>query len=397
MAKEEALEETEIDEHEIEDIATSEETKGNSNKNDNNDSDEKDKDIQTSQLYDADDEWLSTRQFRRKIAKPGFYISKKKFAGRFHILFAKEKFPTRSFKDETEAAQFDSIGWMTVTRPNTGTNPNDMRTRDLDLKYRLALGCDRLRELLKQKEKEYAMKEKKVDDSANKQETSVPTTDKLATCPCDKEEEVNDNSCKEDPLLEIIKQEKRLVISLWDATFNESNYFLHTNGLAPRRSKVGLVTGAVLHILPTLENVVIHRSEKERSLKIMRAEVPISANSTRRLVGVRFPVDGEALFKLESAMESLRNDHKAAGKAFYDESIKPIDEKSTEWATVERNTIKTFFKAVQKNTSSKNSSTSSHSYSNHSSATNTKRSALDSSKITSNKRVKSIASFFMKK
>ena len=253
-----------------------------------------------------EDAWMSTAKVGKPVhnlAESGFYISRNKIAGRHLILFAQGKFKTSSFENEDEAANFDPLGLMVITRPNTGTNPTDMPTKDLNLKYRLALSCDRLQELVDAK-----------DDTSTS-------------------------------LQEIIRTENKFVESYWERAFEESNHFEHANGLAPRRSKLGLVTGAVLHVLPMLEKAVQLRSTKDRALKIMRAEV-----DSRKLVGVRFPADDEAMKQLKVEMDKLNQEQKRSGKAFHDETISPVCAKSTEWATAERKTMKSFFKVVSKNT-----------------------------------------------
>ena len=93
------------------------------------------------------------------------------------ILFAKGKFKTSSFKSEEEAALFDPLGLMIVTRPNTGTNfSTDMKTSDLKTKYRLALSCDQLRELL---EKEDDSSISAADDNAENMEETEEVAEEM--------------------------------------------------------------------------------------------------------------------------------------------------------------------------------------------------------------------------
>jgi len=54
------------------------------------------------------------------------------------------------------------------------------------------------------------------------------------------------------------------VSDLWDDAFNNSNLFEHNDGLAPRLSELGLITGATLHILPALEKAVQLMSANQR-------------------------------------------------------------------------------------------------------------------------------------
>ena len=54
------------------------------------------------------------------------------------------------------------------------------------------------------------------------------------------------------------------VADLWDDAFDNSNQFEHNDGLAPRLSELGLITGATLHILPALEKAVQFMSANQR-------------------------------------------------------------------------------------------------------------------------------------
>ena len=54
------------------------------------------------------------------------------------------------------------------------------------------------------------------------------------------------------------------VSDLWDDSFTNSNQFEHNDGLAPRLSELGLITGATLHILPALEKAVQLMSANQR-------------------------------------------------------------------------------------------------------------------------------------
>ncbi len=70
------------------------------------------------------------------------------------------------------------------------------------------------------------------------------------------------------------------VADLWDDAYTNSYFNFHNAGLAPRISEIGLVTGAVLHILPTLEKAVQFMPLNQRSLRVMRAEL---TDSGRRI------------------------------------------------------------------------------------------------------------------
>ncbi|CAJ1959811.1 unnamed protein product [Cylindrotheca closterium] len=263
---------------------------------------------------DDEDEWLSTRIEDDRICEAGFYFSKKKIAGRHLVMFAKPKFPTTSFKSEAEARDTDPLGLMIITRPNTGTNPCEMKTRDLRQKYHLVLGCEALR---KELDKQDAAEQAQTENAPNS-------------------------------LTDVVKQANRNVGFQWELAFDDSNHFEHKNGLAPRRSELGLVTGAVLHVLRTLEKVVIFKGKSEKTLKVMRAEVETSPKSTHRLVGVCFPLDDESMKRLDTEMDDLRKKHLAIGKVFHDEAIGKVCQKSKEWATTEPKTMRSFFQVVPK-------------------------------------------------
>ena len=245
----------------------------------------------------------------RRIAESGFYISKNSIRGRFLVLFAKRKFDPSAFKTEEERAAVDPLGLMQVTRPNTGTNLTDKSTWDLRQTYRLTLSCDKIRELSSEEQGE---------------------------------------SIKENVFIKMSKK----ISSMWKLAFKESDSFKHENGLAPRRQRVSLVNGPVLHILPALENVVRFRSEKEKALKIMRAQV-----GSRRIVGVRFPSDDEALEKLLLELDTIRKARRNAGKTFTDEALAPICPKTMSWATTKRKTMKSFFKVTSASSTTNNTTT----------------------------------------
>ena len=236
-----------------------------------------------------------------KIAESGFYISKNRIRGRHLILFAKRKFDPSSFKTDEERNAVDPLGLMQITRPNTGANLTDKSTWDLRQAYRLCLSCDKIREL-------------------------------------SSEDLITKDSVKENKDTQRLISMSKKISSLWKLAFKESDSFKHENGLAPRRQKVLLVNGPVLHILPALETAVRFRSEKEKALKIMRAQV-----GSRRIVGVRFPPDADALEKLLAELDTIHKTRRNAGKTFSDEALAPICQKTMSWATTERKTMKSFF------------------------------------------------------
>ena len=367
------------------------------------------------------------RRVQHVVADPGFYVSRNRIAGRNLVLFAKRKFDPSSFKTEEEAAEFDPLGLMAITRPNTGSN-REMSTRDLKTKYRLALSSQELSELEIMSEQSMAstndnanvntlkvvdkdLVDKKDQETTDNVTMNVETKENLES----KESPCN-NALPLSPLEVIVRKEKPQVVQLWNAAFEESNHLTHENGLAPRRAELGIVIGAVLHILPTLEKAVVMRSVNERKLKIIRAEVP---SISRRLVGIKFPTDNEAIQKLLAELEQLKKDQANAGSAFHDESIQPICPKSLEWATAERKTMKSFFKVMSKSApdtnNDKDSSSASSSalplgkrkistsdsfpsaLSNANGTTPWSQSALPKKASASNKKQKQISSFFAKK
>ena len=247
---------------------------------------------------DGEDENERNDFTNRRIAESGFYVSKNRFRGRHLVLFAKRKFDHSAFKTDDERFAVDPLGLMQIIRPNTGANITDKSTRDLRQTYRLALSCEKIKEL------------------------------------------VSESVQQNDDAKRFVNVSKK-ISSMWKLAFKESDSFKHENGLAPRRQKVSLVHGPVLHILPSLENVVRFRSEKEKALKIMRAQV-----GTRRIVGVRFPSDAETLEKLRLELDTIRTARTTAGKTFTDEALSPVCPKTTSWATTERKTMKSFFKVT---------------------------------------------------
>jgi hypothetical protein len=250
------------------------------------------------------DEWISkSKPKRRKRAQAGFYVSKSRIAGRRLVLFAKSKFDYTAFKSEEEALDFDPLGLMQITRPNTGTNLTDMETKELERKYTLICSCKMMKEVF---------------------DEEVAKADTKATEPID--------------LVGIVNRTSKEAGILWKAAFKESNYFGHMNGLAPRRVIVSLVNGPVLHILSAMEKAVQFRSEKEKSLKIMRAQV-----DNRRIVGVRFPHDEEACQKLKDELDRIGQARRDAGSTYTDEELDPVCTKSQAWATTKPKTIKSFF------------------------------------------------------
>jgi len=194
----------------------------------------------------------------------------------------------------------------------------------------------------------------------------------------------------------IITQKWSKLAKLWNEAYEESVGYLHNNGLAPRRQELGLITGAVLHIIPALEKVVMMRSSKERALKVLSVEV---TSTSQRIVGVRFPVDSDAITKLKNILVDLKNARNSEGAAFYDERFAPVCQKSMEWATTERKTMKSFF-AVVPSIKDTNLITINDKKSGDAPSAGTKRTSSVTPPKTSvvpTKKSKTIASFFSKK
>ncbi|OEU05850.1 hypothetical protein FRACYDRAFT_257886 [Fragilariopsis cylindrus CCMP1102] len=289
----------------------------------------------------------------------------KQIAGRHLVLFARRKFDRSSFNSDEEDAAFDPLGLMQLTRPNTGTILTDKSTQELRQKYRLAFSCEELRVQLSSEE--------------------APMTD-------------------EDPKrpIGIIKKENAQVSRLWEKAFEESDGYKPGKGLAPRRQKVSLVNGPVLHILPALEKSVEMKTGKDKALKIMRAQV-----GSRRIVGVRFPSDSDAIEKLHVELDKIIKARSNAGNSFTDEALAPICTKTMKWATTKRKTMKSFFQVTSStnSTSGNSSSTGKNLKSNIHNKTKTsavtkstsgeKRSASNHS--SSGKKPKTMMSFFAKK
>ena len=158
------------------------------------------------------------------------------------------------------------------------------------------------------------------------------------------------------------------------------------------------MTGAVLHVLPTLEKVVSFRSSRDRALKILRAEIPISLNSTRQLVGVHFPIDDGATDKLLDEMQKLEATYEMVGTVYSDEALSPICPKSRRWATSKRKTMKNFFEVKSKEVSTPTKGVERTSNCIDMTVRSKKRVTPDSSKVLpTKKKMRSITSFFKKK
>mmetsp|Transcript_6573 Transcript_6573/g.11997 ORF Transcript_6573/g.11997 Transcript_6573/m.11997 type:complete len:125 (+) Transcript_6573:1-375(+) len=67
-------------------------------------------------------------------AVSGFYLSKRKIAGRYLVMFAKRKIDIDEIGEQF-ASVVDPLGLMVISRPNTGKNPCEMNSRDVRYKY----------------------------------------------------------------------------------------------------------------------------------------------------------------------------------------------------------------------------------------------------------------------
>ena len=275
-------------------------------------------------------------------AESGFYRSRRKIAGRHLILYAQRKVVDA---DDVDSDFIDPLGSMIVTRPNTGKNPCTMTSRDLKYKYDLLVSSAELVRLLREDDEE-----EKADEDCEQEEKKDDERSSAKTLP----ENV-------DPLKKLrVKLPK--VASMWDEAYNSSDHSEHNAGLAPRRSEMGLITGAVLHILPALEKAVAFvRNAQQRSLRVMRVEI---TGTGQRVVGIRFPT--ESLPKLMEVMKEVSAARKGSldAPSYIDDAFSPIDEKAMTWATTERKTMKSFFGAAgasKSSTLSRSSSTLSRS------------------------------------
>lgn len=150
-----------------------------------------------------------------------------------------------------------------------------------------------------------------------------------------------------DNIAELLTQQYSSFSRLWQETYDESNKFQGEVGLAPRHSKIGMVTGTVLHCLLALERSLAMRKASERSLKIVRVEL---SSTGERFVGVKFPADEAAFDSLRTTMATLKLARNGgAGNLFIDEVPKAIQENSISWISTPPTTMKSFFKTTNGN------------------------------------------------
>ena len=269
-----------------------------------------------------------------KQCKSGFYISQRLIAGRHLILFAQRKVA----KDVDVDADFiDPLNLMIITRPNTGKNPCEMASRELRNKYKLLLSTDDVIASINCSDGEETSgmesrepKREMESGEVKSGEDNENNDEEMSTYPDEKD------------VVGILRSKWGSVADLWDDAYTNSNFDYHNGGLAPRITEIGLVTGAVLHILPTLEKAVQFMPQSQRSLRVMRAEL---TDSGRRIVGIKFPVTDEAITRLMLGMQEVATVRKASldSPSYVDEEYPPINEKATTWATTEKKTMKSFF------------------------------------------------------
>ena len=253
------------------------------------------------------------------VAKSGIYISKRKIAGRSLVLFAKRKVELKASDDERNdlnLIDYDPLGLMILTRPNTGTNPYEMATADLLQKYNLVASIDDINDLMQSSQSE----------------------DGIYSAPL---------------VMERTKEEFNSFYKIWNSVYETSNKFEGELGLAPRRSKLGIISGAVLHCLPALEKALVLRRLSERSLKVIRVE---SSNTGKRSVGFKIPVDVEALVSIRSTMATLKEARSgiAFNQLIIDEHPGNVQPKSVSWLSQPPKTMRSFFNTISSSSNGSN-------------------------------------------
>jgi len=247
--------------------------------------------------------------------KSGFYISRRKIAGRFLVIFAQRKVEKEVGIDSDF---IDPLNLMVISRPNTGKNPIEMPSQEMRFKYKLlASSADML---------------DSIDD------TNQADADEKDVIKDDGNQSANE-------VLRIIRDKWSNIADLWDDAYDNSNFTDFHEGLAPRISEIALITGAVLHILPSLEKAVQFMPISQRSLRVIRVEL---SDTGEKIVGIKFPVSDEAIVRLLAGMKEVANARQSSSNSpsFVDEPFSPVNEKSRIWATSERKTMKSFFGAA---------------------------------------------------
>ena len=300
------------------------------------------------------------KESNSKRAESGLYLSKRKIAGRHLVMFAQQKVSN----EESDRNFDDPRSLMVITRPNTGKNPCEMTSKDLRYKYDLLVSSEDIVHHLRAKDSEESdadSEEKKSDNDGHR---------------------AHDN-------ITIVREKWKKVAGLWDEAYEKSNFMNHNDGLAPRISEIGLITGAVLHVLPALEKAVQVMSSAQRSLRVMRVET----DNGRRIVGIKFPVTHDAIERLMVNMNAVSSAREGLRSSFVDEPFSPISEKAMTWATTERKTMKSFFGAATK----PSSSTAASKPKNAKGSNEKKRNQVTTKSQTKKAKTSNISSFFVKK
>ncbi|KAL9178650.1 hypothetical protein ACHAXT_001988 [Thalassiosira profunda] len=277
---------------------------------------------------DVENEAMSDEDEEEEQCKSGFYISRRKIAGRHLIAFAQRKV---EMEDVVDRDFIDPLHLMIITRPNTGKNPCEMPSSELRYKYNLLVSSSDLLDHVR---------------SVNGEELSD----------ADGEEKSEKDTAQPQDAVSIVRSKwGNAVADLWDDAYENSNYMDHRDGLAPRISEMGLITGAVLHILPALEKAVQFMTANQRALRVMRVEL---SDTGQRIVGIKFPCTEEALGRLDLGMKEIANARQGSldTPSYVDEPFAAIDEKAKKYATTERKTMKSFFGAAAAKAPSKSSS-----------------------------------------
>ena len=133
--------------------------------------------------------------------------------------------------------------------------------------------------------------------------------------------------------------------SLWKDIYRKSNKFTHEIGMAARKSKIAIVSGAVLNCLPALESSLVSRKASEKTLRVVRIE---ESNTNERYVGMKYPCDDAAIINLRAILTALRSakSETAGKKVFIEESLPSVDERSLKWLSSAPKTMKSFFKSA---------------------------------------------------
>ena len=278
--------------------------------------DKKSEEDKSNTMYDKD------RDGEDDHCKSGFYISKRKIAGRRLIMFAERKVKQT---DGADPDFIDPLRLMIISRPNTGKNPCEMPSQELRYKYKLLLSSHDILNYIQKFNGELFShsdgKEKSKHGTAQYTNALISVRSKLGST----------------------------VADLWDDAYVNSNFEEHKNGLAPRICEIGLLTGAVLHILPSLEKAVQFMPQNQRSLRVMRVEL---SDSRQKIVGIKFPVTEGGIVRLMAEMKEVANARQGllGSPSFSDDTFTPLDQKALLLAVTERKTMKSFFNAATSNT-----------------------------------------------